>query len=267
MPLPNADKDRRLYELLKTQDLENLSYSDFQSVAEKVFVEGVNEDDLRRIVLIQLARMSVAGEWNGFLSGGSGGGGVSDYGYGSVFNASNDTYVPGDAAPFGGAAQSASTIGTNSVMCFPFVAPTSANISNIELRVNSTSGGTNILQVGIYSDSGSGYPTSQIGGTANINCNSAAVLSASPASTVSLVQGTKYWICYVWTSNYAAGNSPSIWINTQGMGTGWNSTINQGTKLNMQANGIATLALPGTMPSSNYSANFNKKIRFGINFA
>ena len=88
MPLPNADKDRRLYELLKTQDLENLSYSDFQSVAEKVFVEGVNEDDLRRIVLIQLARMSVAGEWNGFLSGGSGGGGGSDYGYGSVFNAS-----------------------------------------------------------------------------------------------------------------------------------------------------------------------------------
>jgi len=267
MPLPNADKDKRLYALLKTQDLENLSYSDFQSVAEKVFVEGVNEDDLRRIVLIQLARMSVAGEWNGFLNSGGGGSGSGEYGFGAVFNSSNDTYVPGDGAPFGGAAQSVSTIGTNLPMCFPFVSPTSANISNFELRVNSTSGGSNILQVGIYADSGDGYPTSQIGGKADINCNTAAIVSASPASTISLVRGTKYWIVYTWTSNYAAGNSPSIWINTQGMGTGWNSTIGQGSKLNMQANGISNNTLPGTMPTSNYSANFNKKIRFGINFA
>ena len=70
MPLPEAEKDRRLYELLKTQDLENLSYADFQAAAEAVFVEDVNEDTLRRIVLIQLARMSVAGEWNGILTSG-----------------------------------------------------------------------------------------------------------------------------------------------------------------------------------------------------
>ena len=76
MPLPDAEKDRRLYELLKTQDLENLSYADFQAAAESVFVEDVNEDDLRRIVLIQLARMSVAGEWNGLLNAGGGGGGA-----------------------------------------------------------------------------------------------------------------------------------------------------------------------------------------------
>lgn len=267
MPLPNADKDKRLYELLKTQDLENLSYSDFQKAAQSIFVEGINEDDLRRVVLIQLARMAVAGEWNGFTSSGGGGGSGGDYGYGSVFNASNDTLVPGDQAPYGGAAQSVSTIGTNFPMCFPFISPTSANISNIELRVNSTSGGTNVLQVGVYADSGEGYPTTLIGGQANINCNTAAVVSASPGSTVSLVRGTKYWMVYTWVSNYAAGNSPSIWINTQGMGTGWNSTINQGAKLNMQANGISTNVLPSTMPTSNYSANFNKKIRFGINFA
>ncbi len=267
MPLPNADKDKRLYELLKTQDLENLSYSDFQKAAQSIFVEGINEDDLRRVVLIQLARMAVAGEWNGFTSSGGGGGGSGDFGFGSVFNSSNDTYVPGDAAPYGGTAQSASTIGTNSVMCFPFVSPQSANISTIEVRVNSTGGGTNILQTAIFADSGDGYPTSIIGGKADINCNTAAVVSASPASTVSLVQGTKYWMVYVWTSNYAAGNSPTIWINTDGTGTGYNSTITQGAKLNMQTNGITQNVMPSTMPTSNYSVNFNKKIRFGINFA
>ena len=265
MPLPDANKDKRLYALLKTQDLENLSYSDFQSVAEKIFVEGVNEDDLRRIVLIQLARMAVAGEWNGFLGGG---GGSVDYGFGPVLDASNDTYVPGDAAPYGGTAQSASTIGSNSVMCFPWVSPKTGTIADFEVRVNSTSGGTNILKVGVYADSGSGYPTSQIGGEAQINCNSAAIISAAPASTISVEAGTKYWLCYCWTSNYAAGNSPSIWINTDGTGAGWNSNIGQGAKLNIQTNGITSNVLPGTMPSAaTYSVNFNKKIRFGINYA
>ncbi|MCP4705934.1 MAG: hypothetical protein GY865_15145 [candidate division Zixibacteria bacterium] len=266
MPLPNADKDKRLYELLKTQDLENLSYADFQGAAEKIFVEGINEDDLRRVVLIQLARMAVAGEWNGFTSSG-GGGGTGDFGFGAVFNASNDTYVPGDAAPYGGTAQTASTVGTNAIMCYPWVAPTSGNISNFEVRVNSTSGGTNILQVAVFSDSGSGYPDSIIGAKADINCNSAAVLSASPGATVSVVKGTKYWMVYVWTSNYAAGNSPTMWIHTDGTGTGFNSSITQGAKLNMQTNSITQNVMPSTMPTSDYSVNFNKKIRFGINFA
>jgi len=267
MPLPNADKDKRLYELLKTQDLENLSYSDFQSAAEKIFVEGVNEDDLRRVVLIQLARMAVAGEWNGFTSAGGGGSSSADYGFGAVFNSSNDTYVPGDAAPYGGTAQSASTVGTNSVMCYPWVAPQSGNISDFEVRVNTTSGGTNILQVAVFNDSGNGYPSTIVGSKADINCNSAAIVSASPGSTVSVVAGTKYWMVYVWTSNYAAGNSPTIWIHTDGTGTGYNSTLSQGSKLNMQTNGITSNVMPSTMPSSNYSVNFNKKIRFGINFA
>ena len=98
MPLPDAEKDRRLYELLKTQDLENLSYSDFQQAAESVFVEEVNEDDLRRIVLIQLARMSVAGEWNGLLNAGGGGGGA-DYGVGAIMASTDDLYIVGDAPP------------------------------------------------------------------------------------------------------------------------------------------------------------------------
>lgn len=266
MPLPNADKDKRLYELLKTQDLENLSYSDFQGAAEKIFVEGINEDDLRRVVLIQLARMAVAGEWNGFTSSG-GGGGSGDFGFGAVFNASNDTYVPGHAAPYGGVTTSISTVGTNAIMCYPWVAPISGNISDFEVRVSSTSGGTNILQVAVFSDSGSGYPDAIIGAKADINCNSAATVSGSPGSTVSVVQGTKYWMVYVWTSDYAAGNSPTMYIHKDGEGTGWNSSISQAAKLNMQTNSITQNVMPSTMPTSDYSVNFNKKIIMGINFA
>jgi len=77
MPLPDApDYSKRIYELLKETDLENLTYSQFQGVAEKLFIEPENEDEMRRLVLVQLARMAVRGDWDGFLTGGGGGGGA-----------------------------------------------------------------------------------------------------------------------------------------------------------------------------------------------
>jgi len=73
MPLPDApDYSKRIYELLKETDLENLSYAQFQGVAEKLFIEPENEDEMRRLVLVQLARMAVRGDWDGFLSGSTG---------------------------------------------------------------------------------------------------------------------------------------------------------------------------------------------------
>jgi len=74
VPLPDADPDKRMYKLLKNIDLENLSFADFQSTAQTVFAEPEAEDTLRRIVLINLARMSVAGDWNGLTTSGGGGG-------------------------------------------------------------------------------------------------------------------------------------------------------------------------------------------------
>ena len=70
MPLPDAKPSTRIYELLKTTDLENITFSQFQGVAEKIFAEQGAEDELRRIVLINLARLSVVGEWTGLTSAG-----------------------------------------------------------------------------------------------------------------------------------------------------------------------------------------------------
>jgi len=82
MPLPDApDYSKRIYELLKETDLENLSYAQFQGVAEKLFIEPENEDEMRRLVLVQLARMAVRGDWNGFLTGGGASGAPTDAEY------------------------------------------------------------------------------------------------------------------------------------------------------------------------------------------
>lgn len=72
MPLPDATPDKRIYELLKTVDLENLTFSDLQAVGQTIFAEQGAEDELRRLVLVNLARLSLQ-EWTGLTSAGGGG--------------------------------------------------------------------------------------------------------------------------------------------------------------------------------------------------
>jgi hypothetical protein len=73
MPLPDATPDKRIYELLKTVDLENLTFDNLQAVGQSIFAEQGAEDELRRLVLLNLARLSVVGEWTGLTSAGGGG--------------------------------------------------------------------------------------------------------------------------------------------------------------------------------------------------
>ena len=77
MPLPDAKPDRRIYELLKNTDLENITFSEFQGVAKTIFAEQGAEDELRRIVLLNLARLSVVGEWTGLTTAGGGSSGTA----------------------------------------------------------------------------------------------------------------------------------------------------------------------------------------------
>jgi len=70
MPLPDAPMiSPRVYKLLKNLDLETLAADDdeMSGVGDPISIEMLNEDELRRLVLVQLARLSVKSEWNGLL--------------------------------------------------------------------------------------------------------------------------------------------------------------------------------------------------------
>jgi len=70
MPLPDAPTiSPRVYKLLKTVTLEALAADDdeMSGVGNPISIELLNEDELRRLVLVQLARLSVKSEWNGLL--------------------------------------------------------------------------------------------------------------------------------------------------------------------------------------------------------
>ena len=68
MPLPDAPtKSPRVYRLLQNTTLANLTNDDLTSVGDPINLEMLNEDELRRLVLVQLARLTVKQEWDGLL--------------------------------------------------------------------------------------------------------------------------------------------------------------------------------------------------------
>jgi len=57
----------RVYKLLKNTDLDSLSDDDLILVGNPITIEELNREELQRLVLVQLARLSVKQEWNGLL--------------------------------------------------------------------------------------------------------------------------------------------------------------------------------------------------------
>ena len=74
MPLPSAEtREARVYALLKGQTLESLTgqlaAGEFlPEVGNPITVEDLNEDELRRLVLVKLAVESVRADWTGLLT-------------------------------------------------------------------------------------------------------------------------------------------------------------------------------------------------------
>lgn len=73
-PLPDANKKSpRVYRNLQTKDLENVTFNDMEATGDPLSIELHNEDELRRLVLVQLARLTCKSEWTGLLTSSSGG--------------------------------------------------------------------------------------------------------------------------------------------------------------------------------------------------
>ena len=231
MPLPDADKKSpRVYTLSQNLDLENLAFATMQSIGQPINIEELNEDELRRLVLVNLARLSVKGEWNGLLTTPSGPNSPSS----GVMTAANAFFYPHQSAPWGGshiaAAISSSRVGENNVggtvtypIYFPFVSPYSADIDKLGVRSLGTDGGPD-LSIAVYSNTSDNIPGSMIGGAATIDLAATTEPTGTPASTVSLEQGVVYWMGYVLTTT---ATGPLFYIQNSGAGLGTNPAITQ----------------------------------------
>jgi len=233
MPLPDAKPDRRIYELLKNTDLENITFSEFQGVAKTIFAEQGAEDELRRIVLLNLARLSVVGEWTGLTTAGGGGGGSvtqSPMPLSDTLSATYPYFQPTDMYKV--------TLIDNTIaqvesyaQFIRFVAPKTGTINFFGIRTNSNQSGLDVVKIGIYDSDTDGYPKDRLANF-SIDVNGSSGLYSTSIS-VSVTAGETY---------YAAFCSAGVAIPS----------------LSQQANGDEFLALGLThYPGTPYNVIFN----------
>jgi len=204
MPLPDADKKSpRVYTNLQNLDLDNVTFANIQATGNPIAVEEMNEDEMRRLVLVNLARLVTAGEWTGLLDAGGGG----DFNpvlpnqaiEGS--SAANIAILNG-YPPWGNGNNAAAVLYGNSsgnkIYLYPFVAPSTITVSNLEINITSAAASTCLGLMAFYSDS-NGAPGTLIGKTSvDVESTGVKVLtafldSAGSPTDVDLTIGTQYW--------------------------------------------------------------------------
>ena len=255
MPLPDApNKSPRVYTNLQNLDLDTVSFANVQSTGNPIAVEELNEDEMRRLVLVNLARLVCAGEWNGLLTAGGG----EQFAFqpidASLLPATYAKWSPLDVYRL------QSTTVTSAVMedkaiFLRFVAPKDGTIGNITVRTGATNTSKDDVSIGIYESSG-GLPSGAGIGFIDIDVNGGADLytSSSWSTTPTLTAGDTYWIGFV--SADAANPAISMASYTQYLslgithypGTAYNTLFNNtGTDYDMPS----TVDLSLTVPKNN----------------
>ena len=196
MPLPDADKrSPRVYTNLQNLDLSTVTFSNIETTGDPIAIEEANEDELRRLVLVNLARLVCAGEWNGLLTAGAS----------SEFNAEISKYDwDGDEdavrvmalPPYGCLKRSLDlpSMQDDEIVLYPFIAPTTGTVSQVDLYVGTTdSGTTGAIDVGFYSDN-DGIPETFLGEFVLATTSSGQVTQTTSSADVETVRGTQYWL-------------------------------------------------------------------------
>jgi hypothetical protein len=207
MPLPDAKPDRRIYELLKTTDLQSLTFSDFQKVAQTIYAEQGAEDELRRIVLVNLARLSVAGEWTGLTSAGGGSFNPIIPQVGTI--TATTRYQLWGNIPYNGANFSANQTLTDfdKPRAYPFVAPASGSVSEVGMKVNASTSSADALVAFYNSDENTGQPKTLLGSAVIAMGSTGEIYQTSTSATITLEAGKQYYYAILWDGATATGGT------------------------------------------------------------
>ena len=221
MPLPDADKKSpRVYTLSQNTDLENMAFATMQSIGQPINIEELNEDELRRLVLVNLARLAVKGEWEGLLSAGGGSNGFVDANPNGDWQSGRLDF---QNACFSHGRNSKATdtpdFSTDRPQFWPFTAVGNGALTSMQIYcTQADSGGT--IRVGIYNMADDGNPSSLIGyGDFDVSTTGFKTVT-SFSSTISLTRGTGYW--YAFVRETSGSGTPKL----NCMDTNYNAAIN-----------------------------------------
>ncbi len=179
----------------------------------------------------------------------------------------NKLYIVSKMGLWGNTVNSYSTLspGTDPLL-WPFISPKSGDIGHIS--VSRAGGTTGTLGLAIYSDS-NGIPGSKIGGDMSVSTTTQYTrVDTTPSSTVTLVQGTQYWLGVVettvgnaaYTKEPSSGNKFVAPIDAATTRLDTTIVLSYGLKLNS-----STSVLPsGPISATDLQGSTSSCIRFGI---
>ena len=262
MPLPNAKPDKRIYELLKNVDLENLSFADLQSVGQTIFAEQGAEDELRRLVLVNLARLSIAGEWSGLTSAGGASGTIAQMlnlngwepqatGYEAMGRYNQQAYS--------GIFDSSTQVNTWSTYYyyFPITIRGDGDYSNFSFICSFFNAGS-ACEGGFYNSDEYGRPQTKIGSYNHTFANTGedpVTVTETSAGSMTLSDNDNIWFAIKHT-----GGNPTIsgWTNsaTNNQGIAFLTGATAGTPFNC----LVSLNLPSTFTESDFTAVGEKSV-------
>ena len=175
--------------MLQNLDLDTVTFAQVQSTGDPISIEDMNEQEMVDLIIVNLARLVVAGEWTGLLEAGGGftpstPASVTDGGYvlapiGITTDTKND-------APLAG-----------SIFAVPFICPTGGLSLTTSVDVGctitvATAAASATILVGIY-DAGSGNSPQTLLASAAFDASTTGSKTNAWDTAVTLEAGTLYW--------------------------------------------------------------------------
>ena len=245
-PLPDSERSRRIYPLLQNQDLETVTQATLKSVGDPISIENLNEDELRKLVLVNLARLSVKGEWNGLLSGSSGGGGGL---FGDPlppdFNGTMNYQTTSKQALGASAVQSQ---GQSGWLFYSFIAQKTGALASMTINISATSASAGTVDVGIY-DSEDGMPKDLKGYASFDATSTGSKTDSSLSQVITLTRGEQYWIC--WFKNGTNAN-PTLYVCNSDYDVGY------GVNTNVFGSELGTLKNESTASPTSFDSSITR---------
>ena len=200
---------KRVFPLLQNLDLDTVTFAQVQSVGEPISIEDMNEQEMVDLIIVNLARLCVSGEWSGLLEAGGGefNAVLTDYDWDGDDDPIRIMVLP----PYGTQERNHTTEGgnNNNLVWHPFISPYTGTISQVDFYVGGASTTTGAVDMGFYSDN-DGLPQTLLGEFVLATTSTGTITQTTSSSDVDLVKGTQYWVGLFFDN---VGSTPTFTVN------------------------------------------------------
>jgi len=129
---------KRVFPLLQNLDLDGVTFDQVQSVGDPISIQDMNEQEMLDLIIVNLARLCVAGEWTGLLEAGGGAPGLKIV-TSTMKDGNFDQFNTADAPPYGESSAAGSMEQVpyvDELFLWPFQAQTTGTVSSLGLKFN-----------------------------------------------------------------------------------------------------------------------------------